>query len=79
MTKLEKAYNIIKSVNDNYDNERAFNKYFKTLSDYYVFEETFKELYKQGFTYCMIEEVKNLYKKLGFIITKDYVNYKISL
>jgi hypothetical protein len=44
-----------------------------------VFEETFKELYKQGFTYCMIEEVKNLYKKLGFTISKEYVNYKITI
>jgi mannose/fructose/N-acetylgalactosamine-specific phosphotransferase system component IID len=79
MSKLEKAYNIIKSIEKYYDNEKAFRKYFKSLSDYYTFEVCFEELHTKGFAYCMVEEVKNIYKKLGFEIIKEYVNYKIIL
>jgi hypothetical protein len=79
MKHLEKARSIIDAVYNDTDNEKAFTKYFKTISDFYVFQITYEEIVKHGYAYCFIEDVIKLYKRLDFQITKDYVNYKISL
>jgi pterin-4a-carbinolamine dehydratase len=79
MTKLEKAYNMIKEVYSNND-ERHFQKHFKTLSNFHTFIDTFKDIYNLGFSITFNEEIKNIYKKLGFKVkTHDVVNYKIEV
>ena len=77
MNKLGKAYNMIKEVYNNND-ERHFQKHFKTLNNFNTFVDTFKDIYNLGFAITFSEDI-NIYKKLGFTISKEYVNYKIEV
>ena len=77
MENVKKVYKILNDINNNVENENAFKKHFDTLSDFDTSMVLFEDIIQNGFTYCFMENVKNFYKKHGFQVINEGVNYRI--